>query len=208
LGADVTNPAAPDERDGLLATVELLPRARAGDRQAQQELLERFTPVLTRLLHARLSGDVRGLLETEDLVQEVFSRTLGSLQSFEYRGPGSFWSYLRRVGLNYVTEVYRRQAPGKSPRSVSGTALDKPDSDSGPLGALLREERFSAFESALESLSDVQRQAFLMRMELQLPFEAIASECDFPSPDAARMAVKRAIERLHERLSHDRRLEE
>lgn len=199
---------APSETDGLIGTSELLPRARAGDLVAQQELFDRFTPVLLRLLHARLPSHVRGLLETEDLVQEVYSRTLAHLGSFEYRGPGSFWSYLRRVGLNYVGEIVRRHEPGKAPRSVSGSTLDGVDPGSGPISQLLRQERFSAFESALECLSDSQRRAVLMRIELHLPFEAIASECNFPSPDAARMAVNRALRRLVERMSHDGHTEE
>ena len=215
LEPDVTSdPETPEPRpirnltDGLLGTSELLPLARSGDRVAQQELFDRFAPVLLRLLHARLPGHVRGLLETEDLVQEVYSRTLSHLEGFEYRGPGSFWSYLRRVGLNYVGEIVRRHEPGKAPRSVSGSTLDGVDPGSGPISQLLRQERFSAFESALECLSEAQRQALLMRMELHLPYEAIAAECGFPSTDAARMTVNRALGRLVERMSHDGHHEE
>ena len=147
----------PNETDALLGTSELLPRARGGDRMAQQELFDRFAPILQRLLHARLPAHVRGLLETEDLVQEVYSRTLAHLDRFEYRGPGSFWSYLRRVGLNYVGEIVRRHEPGKDPRPVNGSTLDGVDPSSGPISQLLRLERFSAFERALECLSDTQR---------------------------------------------------
>ena len=76
-------PQPSDAAAGLVGTSELLPRARAGDARARQELLERFTPVLASLLHARLPGRVRGLLDTDDLVQEVLARTLGRLESFE-----------------------------------------------------------------------------------------------------------------------------
>ena len=47
-----------------------------------------------------------------------------------------------------------------------------------------------------------------MRMELHLPYETIAAECNFSTPDAARMAVNRALARLVERMSHDGHLEE
>src|SRR5262245_59977607 len=93
-----------DSRDGqrLLSTRELLPRAGEGDQAAAAELFARFAPALRRLLHSRLPGHARGLLDTDDLVQEVWARALPRLDRFHYRGPGSFWSYLRRVGLNQL----------------------------------------------------------------------------------------------------------
>jgi RNA polymerase sigma factor (sigma-70 family) len=192
-----------DDARGLLTTEALLPRARAGDRDAQRELFVRFTPILERLLHARMPAHARGVHETDDLVQEVVLRALAHLGDFEYRGPGSFWSYLRRIGLNYVAEVVRRSEVGNAPRTANGSTLDGVDPNPGPGSAIVNRESFERFERELSDLNEVHRQAVLMRLELRLPYEDIATQCGFASADAARMAIKRAYERLAQRLSHD-----
>src|SRR5688572_23024289 len=192
-----------DLRDGqrLLSTRELLPLVRQGDRTAAGELFARFAPALRRLLHARLPGRARGLLETDDLVQDVWARAPPRINGFDYRGPGSFWAYLRRIGLNELGLVAPRESPA-SP-GTDETAGEAIATGTGPLSRLVKEERFRAFENALERLSDVQRQALLMRIELQVPYEAIAEECGFPSPAAARMVVCRAMEKIVETLSRE-----
>jgi hypothetical protein len=39
---------------------------------------------------------------------------LQRLEYFEYRGLGSFWGYLRRVGINQILSQARRGLPGAS----------------------------------------------------------------------------------------------
>jgi RNA polymerase sigma-70 factor (ECF subfamily) len=202
----IANPEPSDDSnpsEALLATAALLSRARAGDPGAQRELFELFEPVLRRLLHARVPANARGLLDTDDLVQEVYGRVFQRLESFEYRGPGSFWGYLRRVGLNYVAAVARRSESVQAPRNASESSLDGIGPEPSPSSALSSRERFAEFEAALQELPELQRQALLMRLELDLPFSAIAAECGFPSADAARMAVKRVIEVVVKRMSDD-----
>lgn len=190
-----------NEGDLLLSTQTLLSRARAGDPTARGELCARFTPILRRFLHRRLCRGARGQYETQDLVQEVQVRALARLGDFEYLGPGSFWSYLRRIGLNLLTEIARRSAnTATPPRAELGEVAA---SGAGPETLLLRKEQYEAFERALATLSEELRRAVLMRLELQLPFKAVAAECGFPTPDAARMAVSRAIETIVQRMSHE-----
>jgi len=49
------------------------------------------------------------------------------------------------------------------------------------------------FENVIGQLPDRQRHALLMRLELGLKYKIIAEECDYPSPDAARMDVRRTM---------------
>jgi RNA polymerase sigma factor (sigma-70 family) len=143
------------------------------------------------------------MLETDDLAQDVCAQALGRLDHFEHRGPGSFWCYLRRIGLNQVGLVARRRAPVVDAALTEGELVGAESAVEGPIGALLEEELSDAFESALECIPSLHRQAVLMRLELELPYSAIAEECGYPSADAARMAVCRAMEKLVERLSRD-----
>jgi DNA-directed RNA polymerase specialized sigma24 family protein len=66
----------------------------------------------------------------------------------------------------------------------------------------LSEEQFQAFEKALEKLSDQQRQAVLMRLELELDYDVIAAECGYPSANAARMGIARTLGRIGKEMSH------
>jgi len=198
-----------EETQGLLATRDLLPDACAGDVRAREQLFARFTPVLRRFLHARLPVSARGLLDTDDLVQEVWTSALGQLHRLEYRGPGTFWCYLRRIGLNRVAQVVRRSnVPTLDLEDAADASADPadahhPSQPSEPMRALLEKERLGAFENALECIPMPQRQALLMRLELELPYDVIAAECGQPSADAARMVVCRAMAKVAERLARD-----
>ena len=62
------------DREALISdepTIELVVRARAGDRLAVEALLERCLPSLKRWAHGRLPMAARGSLDTSDLVQET-----------------------------------------------------------------------------------------------------------------------------------------
>lgn len=50
-------------------------------------------------------------------------------------------------------------------------------------------ERLLAIEDALQRLPGAERDAVLLRLEVDLPYEVIARECGYPSADAARMAI-------------------
>ena len=59
-------------------TIELVVRARAGDRPAMEALLERCLPPLKRWAHGRLPAAARGNMDTGDLVQEAALHVLGA----------------------------------------------------------------------------------------------------------------------------------
>src|SRR5215217_9474451 len=60
-------------------TIELVVRARGGDRPAMEALLERCLPPLKRWAHGRLPAHARGNLDTGDLVQEAAMHVLARL---------------------------------------------------------------------------------------------------------------------------------
>lgn len=178
-------------------TGDLVDRARRGDVAAREALFGGYRLALTRFLHARLPYSERVLLETDDLVQEVSTLAFASLHRFEYRGMGSFWRYLRRIGLNQVLKAARRGT--RRPETVNEapeTLEDPPESGESPVAVLLLKEDFAAFEGALHLVPERVREALLLRFELGADFGMIANECGFASPDAARMAVCRAVSRI------------
>ena len=64
-------------------TIELLVKARGGNREAVEALLQRCLPQLKRWAHGRLPPAARGSLDTGDLVQETVLHVLRRLDTFE-----------------------------------------------------------------------------------------------------------------------------
>src|SRR5881227_2636184 len=89
-------------------TLELVVRARGGDRPAMEALLERCLPPLKRWAHGRLPAAARGNLDTGDLVQEAALHVLGCLDRFEPRHVGAMQAYLRQSVINRIRDEIRR----------------------------------------------------------------------------------------------------
>ncbi len=68
--------------------MELVVRAKTGDRDAAEALLERCLPQLRRWAHGRLQAAARGNLDTGDLVQDAAMNLLRRLEHFEPRHVG------------------------------------------------------------------------------------------------------------------------
>ena len=189
-----SNPRRTDR--SLLDTGDLLSRVRTNDREAIETLFGRYRESLQTFLHKRLPSASRSLLETQDLVQEVLARVLTVLPSFEYRGIGSFWAYLRQIALNHLSEVARKsERPHQRAKTLAESKLPEP-SRRTPLEEISTREEFRSFEKALASLSPRHREALLLRVELDLSYDAIAIECGYASVDAARMSIVRSIKQV------------
>src|SRR5262249_14843838 len=90
--------------DTLVATTELLRRAKGRDRAALDALAARYLPRLKSWASGRLPMRARSLLDTADLVQETLLRTLERLDQIEVRGPGGFQAYVRSAVLNRIRD--------------------------------------------------------------------------------------------------------
>jgi RNA polymerase sigma-70 factor (ECF subfamily) len=195
-----TRPPDPSPEERTSATAVLLNRARGGDVEAREELFERFIPVLRRWAHRRLPLHARDLNETSDLVQITLLRALNRIDEFEARGEGAFLAYLRRILLNVVREEIRRSARRGPHESLEETLAS-------PYASLAEQvvglEQMERYQRALETMSEEQQQAVLLRLEFGYTYEQIADAIGKPSPDAARMTVVRAIDQLAQMIDAD-----
>ena len=91
-----TPPPVPDGdlHDTPEATIELVNRARAGERAALDALFTRYEVRLRRWAHGRLPVSARGAMDTQDLVQETLAHVFQRLGDFEPRHPGAFRDYV------------------------------------------------------------------------------------------------------------------
>ena len=175
------------------STIELLERAKTGDAEALDRIFERYLPALRRWASGRLPRWTRDLMSTDDLVQETFIRAMKGINRFEMRHDGALHGYLRRAIVNRVRDEVRR---GK--RAPILTDLDDchADRDATPLELAIGQEAVGRYEAALGRLRTEEREAIVARVEMGLSYQEIAEALCKPTPEAARMAVSRALVRL------------
>jgi RNA polymerase sigma factor (sigma-70 family) len=185
----------------LETTVDLINRARQGDRPAAEALLERCMPALRRWARGRLPAYARDLADTQDLVQEAVLHTLHRLSSFRPTHQGALQAYLRQAIVNRIRDEIRRV--GRHP-VAEGLAHDPADTAASPLEEAIGREGVERYETALQQLKPADREAIVARIELQQSYAEIAVALDKPTADAARVAVTRALARLVKAMDDER----
>jgi RNA polymerase sigma-70 factor (ECF subfamily) len=179
-------------------TIELVLRARNGDRLAVEALLERCLPSLKRWAHGRLPLAARGSLDTADLVQETALHVLRRLDQFEPRHVGAMQAYLRMAVINRIRDEVRKVTRQPPPLELA----DEPPSDlESPLEGAIKAEAYERYRRALAHLDTRDREMIVARLEAQWSAQEIAQRFGLRTADAARMAVGRALRRLTDRLT-------
>ena len=185
----------------LLITGQLLQRAKDGDRSALESLMTRYRPRLVRWASGRLPHHARSLLDTADLVQETLLRAIEGLDHIEVGPPGQFQAYVRQAVLNRI----RDQVRWARRRPVDAEALETfEDAAPSPLERAIGSDMLDRYERALEQLSEMERRLIHFRLELDFSYVEIAAIMEYGSPDAARMAVGRAVRKLAGMMGHAR----
>jgi RNA polymerase sigma-70 factor, ECF subfamily len=188
-------PAAPVDGAWLSdePTLELVVRARGGDRFAVEALLQRCLPSLKRWAHGRLPAVARGYLDTEDIVQEAAMHAVRRLDVFEPRHVGALQAYLRQSVVNRIRDELRRI--GRQPHPLE-LPDDQPGDLTSPLELAIQSEKYERYREALTALSPRDRELVVARIEIQWSLAEIANRFGMKTLDAARMAVSRAVKRL------------
>jgi RNA polymerase sigma-70 factor (ECF subfamily) len=179
-------------------TIGLMMKARGGNREAAEALLQRCMPQLRRWAHGRLPAAARGALDTGDLVQETVLHVLRRLDTFEPRHVGAMQAYLRQSVINRIRDEVRRI--GRQPAPVE-LPEDLRSHVASPLESAVKTEAYERYREALAQLSPRDREIIVARIEVQWSFAEIAERFRMRTPDAARMAVARALKRLTDRLT-------
>ena len=78
----------------------LIERARSGSSTAWREIYRRYRKMLIVQIQARIPGYARRRFDEEDVLQQVLAKVYACIESFEYRGEGSFRRWLARLIVN------------------------------------------------------------------------------------------------------------
>ena len=127
----------------LESTAVLIGLIREGDSQAREILVRRYLPHLRRWARGRLPRTARDLLDTDDIVQVSFVRSLDRIGEFEPRWKGAFMAYLRRVLQNEIRDQIRRAHRTPSKESLPE---QMPGAGPSPLEEAMGRQKLEAYE--------------------------------------------------------------
>jgi RNA polymerase sigma-70 factor (ECF subfamily) len=191
---------SPIEDSGEIPSVELIRRVREGDRQALDCLFTRYVPILRRWATGRLPQWARGLVDTDDLIQDTLIKTFRNIDDFIPRHDGAFGAYLRNSINNRIRDEIRKVNRG--PHRVE-LRDDQRGRGASPLEEAIGSQALERYEAALEKLTEDDRALVLTRIEMGLSYKDVATATNRPNADAARMAVSRALLKLATEMDHE-----
>ena len=190
----VKSPSRPDSR-GSSSRRRLLDRLRPGGLDSIDGLFERYRSWLRSWARGRLPAWARGAVDTSDLIQNAMQRTLGRLDRFEPRHADALRSYLRRAVENQISDELRRAVRRRA--SIAPEEIVRLSADAAPQHRqLVDDETWSRYRDGLKRLTARERRLIVGHAELDYSHRQLALIENMPSPDAARMALRRAMIRL------------
>jgi RNA polymerase sigma-70 factor, ECF subfamily len=174
----------PARPDGFDPTSLAIAAASRGEREGQNRLVERFSPVLLAQARYRMKDLVRGL-EPEDVVQEVWAIALpklGDLVPRDGRWTPVVLKFLAVILLRAVNDHLKKQVRrrgrdigrGGGEASVSDPLQQVPAELSGIVTRLARDQRACAVQTALQSLDEAEREVLVLRGIEQLGNREVA----------------------------------
>jgi RNA polymerase sigma-70 factor, ECF subfamily len=197
----IGRPTAGEPASEAETSFELLNRARTGDEAARNHLCARYLPRLQRWAHGRLPVSAREAGDTLDLVQNTLIRVLQNLPTFVPRHAGSFPAYVHLALRNQLLDMIRRA--NRRP-AYDQLDADKSDHAPSPLDVAIGQETRERYEAACARLTPKQQVLIVLHIEMGYAHQEVADELGLPTAAAAAMAVRRALVRLAEEMSHDR----
>jgi RNA polymerase sigma-70 factor (ECF subfamily) len=150
---------------------DLLARSSRGDREALEQLFLRYRLAAYRVAHRLLGNEADAL----DAVQDGFIKALTHLSGFQ--GRSSFKTWLLRVVSNSALDLGRQRGrrEGVSLDSPAGAeAHDRLFTVAEASSGLERADLGRLLDEALQSLSPIQRQVFVLYAQAGLSYREIA----------------------------------
>jgi RNA polymerase sigma-70 factor, ECF subfamily len=181
----------------------LMLRYQQGERAAFAQLVRRYQGPLYNFAMRQ----VRVPQVAEDVVQETFVRVVQNAADFKHEARFTTWVYT--ITRNLCIDHLRKRALRKHPsldeqkgQDGDGPTLGEQTAD--PRASVEREatgtELKERIARAVDTLPDEQREVFLMRELLNLPFKEIAEITKVPE-NTVKSRMRYALERLQEALS-------
>jgi RNA polymerase sigma-70 factor (ECF subfamily) len=190
--------------------LRLIERARAGDRDALNDVFARHRDRLRRMVEMRLDWRLRARLDASDVIQDAYLEVAQRLEEYlrDPRLPLFLWlrlvvgerlSKLHRHHLGAQLRdagreisLYRDAYPLAESRALAAQLLGKHTS---PTQAAVRAERMLRLQEALNTLDPIDREVLSLRHFEELTRAETAAVLGIEEPAAAKRYI-RALARL------------
>jgi len=186
------------------STCDLVERFKRGEQGAFSLLFGKYRRRLAVLLHYRMREDLRGRLEVDDILQEVFLAAAQGLGRFDYQSPGSFMAWLSRIADHAIVDAARYENRQKrraqemlSFKSESNPNGAEPMDFMTPSRVFAQQESLQALLRKLDALSPEYRGVILLAKFEGLTTAEI-SERLAKSRESVALLLHRALKRFRE----------
>ena len=164
---------------------DLVQRTREGDREAFQQLVERYQ----RKVAGLAIGMLRNREDALDVVQETFTKAYQNLDRF--KGDSSFYTWVYRIAVNVCIDHQRREAKMPTVTTDLRDGSDRPEPelpasvmDGGEIGDPFQRARDAelakALQEAIAELTPDHRAVILLREVDGLSYEEISRVLECP----------------------------
>jgi len=196
-------------------SVDLIERARSGDRAALNALFTRHRDRLVRMVEMRLDSRLHGRLDASDVVQEAYVDVTRRLEEYlrDPKVPLFLWlrlvvgERLLRLHRHHLgalmrdagreVSLYRGALPAASSAALAAQLLGRHTS---PTQAAVRAERILRVQEALNTLHPIDREVLSLRHFEELTAAEAAQVLGIEVSAAAKRYF-RALKRLKEILA-------
>jgi RNA polymerase sigma-70 factor (ECF subfamily) len=181
-------------------TRDLFEQARRGGPEDVNAFYDRCARKLLPIIRLRLGRSLRREAESRDILQAVFCKSLGKLDTV--RDPKAVIAWLARIAENEIRDLADFNQRGKRDHARLApleAAADVPAPIRQALSRVIATEEARRVEAALESMPGAQRELIVLRKFEELTFPEIAARLK-STEDACRMAFSRAMAALLVRL--------
>jgi RNA polymerase sigma-70 factor (subfamily 1) len=185
---------------GMRKTQELVVLAQGGDNSALDQLCRVYGERVHRIVRFRMGRELRGKLESMDLVQDAFVEAVRDLGNFEYRDEGDFLRWMSKIAENRIRDNLKRlhadkrdicrEVPIDHSIFIAGdnpARMPEPIRTTTPSVIMSISEELDKLENAMNLLKPEYREVIVLN---QIGYRL------GKSPDAIRMLVARAMAAL------------
>ena len=189
---------------------DLEKRLRAGETSLFAEVFTIHRPRVWQIVNFRLDTKVRGRVDPDDVVQEVYFAAEKRLEHFVGGGFDSFFLWLRLVTVQTLSNVHRthlRTSSRSTLKEANPISADRwsntasclsrwfVDHLTSPSQAAVRGELVDLAQQAIESMNEIDREVLTLRHFEELTNQEVAIELKI-SVKAASIRYVRALDRL------------
>ncbi len=205
--------ASDDTPDIDLDTVSLLvPRARLGEEEARDQLLEHVQSYMTLMAKQNSPRHLQGKFGTSDIVQQSLAQVIRGFDGFRGKSKGEFYAWLKVIVTNEAKKLQRdfhrdkrnvlRERPMTTDNSGSGFGFVPADDALTPGANAIAAEQIAQLHGALEALPEDYAEVIRLRSLERLSFKDVAEQMN-RSLDSVTKLWYRAILKLQQELERN-----